>query len=254
VHSKLGDKQKALEFYERSLTLRRASNDRRGEAVSLSNIGSIHQDLGDYQKALDYYNQSLTIIKATGDLSSQAVTLNNIGSVYRKRGDSQNAINYIKQAYTILHDTGHKNEEAQAVYNMARVERDRDNLVEARRYIEKSLATVEALRTSVASQKLRASFFASVRRYQEFNINLLMRMHRQRPSEGFDVAALEASENARARSLLELLKEARAEIRQGVDPSLLEHERQLRETIADKAERPDSLNEEQSDRRATHCS
>lgn len=241
VHSKLGDKQKALEFYERSLTLRRASNDRRGEAVSLSNIGSIHQDLGDYQKALDYYNQSLTIIKATGDLSSQAVTLNNIGSVYRKRGDSQNAINYIKQAYTILHDTGHKNEEAQAVYNMARVERDRGNLVEARRYIEKSLATVEALRTSVASQKLRASFFASVRRYQEFNINLLMRMHRQRPSEGFDVAALEASENARARSLLELLKEARAEIRQGVDPSLLEHERQLRETIADKAERQTRL-------------
>jgi len=241
VHSKLGDKQKALEFYERSLTLRRASNDRRGEASTLSNIGSIHQDLGDYQKALDYYNQSLIIIKDIANPLQQAVTLNNIGSVYRKLGDSQNALNYIKQAYTILHDTGHKNEEAQALYNMARVERDRDNLVEARRYIEKSLATVEALRTSVASQKLRASFFASVRRYQEFNINLLMRLHRQRPSEGFDVAALEASENARARSLLELLKEARAEIRQGVDPSLLERERQLRETIADKAERQTRL-------------
>ena len=241
VHSKLGDKQKALEFYERSLALRRALNDRRGEASTLSNIGSIHQDLGDYQKALDYYNQSLIIIKDIRDLLQQAVTLNNIGSVYRKLGDTQNALNYTKQAYIILHDTGHKKEEAQALYNMARLERDRDNLVEARGYIEKSLATVEALRTSVASQELRASFFASVRRYQEFNINLLMRLHKQRPSEGFDIAALEASENARARSLLELLKEARAEIRQGVDPSLLEHERQLRETIADKAERQTRL-------------
>jgi len=237
VYSKLGDKKKALEFYERSLTLRRAANDRRGEASTLGNIGSIQQDLGDYKKAVDYYNQSLTIIKTIGSPLQQAVTLNNIGSVYRKLGDSQNALNYVNQAYTILHDTGHKPEEAQALYNMARIERDRDNLVEARRYIEKSLATVEALRTSVASQKLRASFFASVRRYQEFNINLLMRLHTQRPSEGFDIAALEASENARARSLLEMLKEARAEIRQGVDPSLLERERQLRETITDKAER-----------------
>lgn len=237
VYSKLGDKKKALEFYERSLTLRRASNDRRGEAATLSNIGSIQQDLGDYKKAVDYYNQSLTIIDIIGNPLQRAITLNNIGSVYRKSGDSQNALNYIKQAYTILHDTGHKNEEAQALFNMARIERDRNNLVEAREYIEKSLATVEELRTSVASQKLRASFFASVRRYQEFNINLLMRLHRQRPSEGFDIAALEASENARARSLLEMLKEARAEIRQGVDPSLLDRERQLRETIADKAER-----------------
>lgn len=238
VYSKLGDNKKALEYYEQSLTLRRASNDRRGEAATLSNIGSILQDLGDYQKAVAYYNQSLTITTTIGtDLLQRAITLNNIGSVYRKLGDSQNALDHTKQAYTILHDSGHKNEEARALYNMARIERDRGNLVEARGYIEKSLATVEALRTSVASQKLRASFFASVRRYQEFNINLLMRLHRQRPSDGFDIAALEASEHARARSLLEMLKEARAEIRQGVDPSLLERERQLRETIADKAER-----------------
>ncbi len=238
VHSKLGDNKKALEYYEQSLILRRASNDRRGEAATLSNIGSILQDLGDYQKAVAYYNQSLTITITIGtDLLQRAITLNNIGSVYRKLGDSQNALDYTRQSYTILHDTGHKNEEARALYNMARIERDRGNLVEARGYIEKSLATVEALRTSVASQKLRASFFASVRRYQEFNINLLMRLHTQRPSEGFDIAALEASEHARARSLLEMLKEARAEIRQGVDQSLLDRERQLRETIADKAER-----------------
>src|SRR5262249_266427 len=41
----------------------------------------------------------------------------------------------------------------------------------------------------------------------------------------------------RARSLLELLAEARAEIRQGVDPESLDRERSLRELISDKAER-----------------
>jgi CHAT domain-containing protein len=64
-----------------------------------------------------------------------------------------------------------------------------------------------------------------------------MRLHQLHPSEGFDAAALAASEKSRARSLLELLAEANAEIRQGVDSQLLERERQLRVVIADKAER-----------------
>ena len=37
-----------------------------------------------------------------------------------------------------------------------------------------------------------------------------------------DIAAFGASERARARSLLEILTEARADIRQGIEPLLLE--------------------------------
>src|SRR5262249_19395059 len=70
----------------------------------------------------------------------------------------------------------------------------------------------------------------------ELNIDLLMSLHKERPREGFDAAALQASEKGRARSLLDLLTEARAEIREGVDPALLERERRLRERISEKAE------------------
>ena len=164
-------------------------------------------------------------------------TAPNIAFTYKKLGDSPRALEFFNQSLAILRDLGNRGEEAQAIYNIARVERDRGNLVEAHNYIEKTLALVESLRASVASQQLRASFFASVRQYQEFNLDLLMRLHKQHPSEGFDAAALQASEKARARSLLELLKEAHAEIRHGVDPSLIERERQLRQEVADKAER-----------------
>ena len=237
AYSNLGDKQKALEFYKQSLELRRAANDLRGEAITLNNIGSIYQNLGDDQKALDYYNQSLTISQRTQNRRGQAIAINNIAFTYKKLGDSPKAREYFNQSLAILRDLGNRSEEAQAIYNIARLERDRGNLGEAHSYIEQTLALVESLRTSVASQQLRASFFASVRQYQEFNIDLLMRLHKQRPSEGFDAAALQASENSRARSLLELLKEAHAEIRHGVDPSLIERERQLRQEVADKAER-----------------
>jgi CHAT domain-containing protein len=62
-----------------------------------------------------------------------------------------------------------------------------------------------------------------------------MEMHKQNPAAAFDAAALAVSERARARSLLELLKEAGADIRQGVDSSLLERERSLQQRLAAKA-------------------
>jgi len=84
---------------------------------------------------------------------------------------------------------------------------------------------------------------------------VLMRLHQQRPSDGFDTAALQASENARARSLLELLMEASAQIRQGADVSLVEREQQVRQAISVKAEQQMRLlNVKHTDEDATNIS
>src|SRR5262249_31976772 len=65
---------------------------------------------------------------------------------------------------------------------------------------------------------------------------LLMRMNEKRQGEGFDGMALQTAERARARSLLDLLAESRADIRNGVDPALLERERTLQTLLSGKAE------------------
>src|SRR6185295_5329017 len=52
-------------------------------------------------------------------------------------------------------------------------------------------------------------------------------LHAAQPSAGLDGAALEASEAGRARTLLETLAEAKTQIREGVDPKLLERDRVL---------------------------
>jgi CHAT domain-containing protein len=62
-----------------------------------------------------------------------------------------------------------------------------------------------------------------------------MQMRKQNPATALDAAALTVSERARARSLLELLTEARAAIRQGVDGSLLDRERSLQQRLNAKA-------------------
>ena len=62
-----------------------------------------------------------------------------------------------------------------------------------------------------------------------------MRLHAASPAERFDVLAFESSERARARSLIELLTEAGAGIRQGVDVGLLDRERALAKELNTKA-------------------
>jgi CHAT domain-containing protein len=51
-----------------------------------------------------------------------------------------------------------------------------------------------------------------------------MDLHQQSPSQGYDKQAFNISERARARTLLELLAEANANIKEGIDPQLLTQE------------------------------
>ncbi|GAB4295054.1 MAG: hypothetical protein Fur0025_31970 [Oscillatoriaceae cyanobacterium] len=60
---------------------------------------------------------------------------------------------------------------------------------------------------------------------------MLMQLHQQQPDKGYDAKALNASERARARTLLELLAEANADIRTGIDPQLRQQESNLQERI-----------------------
>ena len=232
---KLGQHNRALEYNFRALELRRATNDRARQALSLTNIGTSYQYLNQPEKALDYYMQSLVLMPEVKDDYYTAKTLNNVGTVYRKMGDIPKALDYLNQALTLRLKVGDARGLADTLSQLARLERDRGNLTVARKLIEETLARVEITRYKVSSPRLRAMYFASVQQYRDFYVDLLMRLHKQDASEGLDRAAFNASETGRARSLLESLREASTEIRHGVDPSLLERERSLGQSIAAKA-------------------
>ncbi|MEP0802566.1 MULTISPECIES: CHAT domain-containing protein [Cyanophyceae] len=231
VYSALGEKQKALDFYNQSLSLRRATSDKAGEAVTLNNIGRVYSALGEKQKALDFYNQSLPLSRATGDKTQEAVTLNNIGGVYNDLGENQKALDFYNQSLPLSRATGDKTQEATTLYNVAYLERNRGNLNEAFIQMEAAIEIFEKLRTNVASQQLRASYFALVQNYYKFYIDLLMQLHKQQPSKGFDALALNASERAKARNLLELLTEANVNIRSRGDSELIKQERTLQQQL-----------------------
>jgi len=224
-------KRSAIVKFEQALKLFRAVGDRNGEAVTLSNIGAVYSKLGEKQKALEYYSQSLLVSRAVGDRGGEALTLNNIGSVYSQLGEKQKALEYYSQSLPLSRATGDRSGEANNLSNIAYEKREQGNLTEALTNIEASIKIIESLRTKIASPELRTSYFATVQNYYQFYIDLLMQLHKTQPRYGYDTKALEASERSRARSLLELLFESNANIREGISPDLLQQEKRLQQQL-----------------------
>ena len=232
VYDDLGEKQQALDYYQQALPLRRAVGDRAGVAVTLNNIGAVYDDLGEKQQALDYYQQALPLRRAVGDRAGVAVTLNNIGAVYDDLGEKQQALDYYQQALPLSKAVGDRAGVAATLGNIAILERNRGNLQVALTPMKASIKIIEDLRTTASvSPELRQTYFSTVQDYYQFYISLLMELHQQNPSEGYDQQAFNISEHSRARTLLELLTEANANIKEGVDPQLLAQEKRLQGQI-----------------------
>ena len=229
--------KKLFDHYNRALLLSRAVGDRQIESSVLRDMGVVYESLGQKAEAMKYYKQALSLNRACGDRREEAYTLNNLGRLYQGLGQVSESVDYYHRALLLSRETQDRVGEALALYNIAHAERNRGHLTEARSQLEEALKIIESLRTKVVSQELRSSYFASEHQRYDFYIDLLMQMHKQRPSEGMAAAALQASERARARSLVESLSEARADIRQGIDPALLERERSLQQSLNAKADR-----------------
>jgi CHAT domain-containing protein/tetratricopeptide (TPR) repeat protein len=228
-------RRKSVEKYHEALELYRRAGARSGEAGTLNRIGEAYWGLGETQKALEKFNEALPISRAISVRKVEAITLNNIGAVYDSLGEIQKALERYNEALLLRRAVGDRDGEATTLLGIAHVERKRGNLTQARQLIEQAVGLIESLRANIAGQELRASYFASRQDFYRSYIDILMQMHKQNSDAVFDAVAFAVSERARARSLLELLKESRADIRQGVDSSLLERERSLRQRINAKA-------------------
>lgn len=271
----LGDKKRASAFYNEALALSRKAQSRRDEAASLANLAEIAEDEGDTQKAKDFYRQALAISRETRNRLNEATTLNRLGLLAHSAGTNDEAIKLFEQALTINAEVGAKHDgglalnnlgivhyasgnpklgldyfskalsvfreienrsgEAMMLYRIATAQKQLGQIDEARRNITAALDIVETIRGNIASTDLRSSYFSTVQQYYDLYIDLLMREHRARPNENFNFAALQISEQARARSLLDLLQEAKADVRQSGDAKLLRREKELLELINGKA-------------------
>lgn len=234
-HWAAGDYARALESFDQALPLSRDVKDPSLEAAIRNNLGLVYSATREWRKAIDALNQALPLFRKIGNRQGEAYALNNLGFAYEALGDLDKAKENHEQSLKLTRDVNDRLREAKARYGIARVESRRNRLKQARNQVEQTIKIVESLRGKLSSPDLRASYRATTQQYFDLYIDVLMRMGKRAPRSNLTAEALQVSERARARSLIELLTEAGADIRQGVDAQLVERERELQEQINDKA-------------------
>jgi len=121
VYHNLGQREKALDYYRRARPIREKVGDRAGLAVTLNNIGLVYDSLGQREKALDYYRRARPIREEVGDRAGLATTLNNIGGVYDSLGQREKALDYFQRALPIHREVGNRPMEATTLNNIGSV-------------------------------------------------------------------------------------------------------------------------------------
>ena len=233
----LGEDKQAIEYFTGAIASFRSLRMAPLESRTLREIGLVYDAMGNKTKALESYQSALRLTPAKEDQVETAYLLCYIGQVYEERKDTTRALRYYRDALPLSQKSSDPIAEAMIHNNLAHLYRNLGNLTDAKREAEAALTLIESRRTNVLSQDLRTSYFATVRSTYEFYIDILMQLHRQNPSAGFDKEAFGVSEKARARSFLELLSEARVKGRDGVDPALLDKEHELSDAINTTAQR-----------------
>ena len=241
VFFSLGDYDKALEYYQQALSISTAARDRHLQAFQIREIGRIYDVRGDESTALGYYLTALRFLRAEKTFRGEAETLNLIGNIHEERGQTEDAVKFYSQALVLCRKAEYPVGEVATLYKIAHLERDRGNLSTALQKTQRALEVVESLRSNVVSEDLRTSYFASVRQHYELYIDVLMHLHSNDRTSGFDAEAFDISERARARSLLEVLSEGRADLHETVDPALVLRQRSLQHNLDVKDRRRSEL-------------
>ncbi len=238
VYLVLGDYKQAEKYQQQSLTIARETKDRIGEGFSLGALGMIYADNGKYPQAIELYSQSLAIARETKDRQREAGILHNLGSAYQSQGKNnqaleafqqslnlgreiknrkieQKALNSLgllyansqdypkaiasqQQSLKIAQEIGDRLAEALVLNNLGHTLFTSGKLVEAERKLRLSVKILDSLRENLGDRSKVSIFDTQLATY-----NLLQQILVAQNKPG---AALEASEQGRARVFVELMK------------------------------------------------
>jgi CHAT domain-containing protein/tetratricopeptide (TPR) repeat protein len=211
IYREKGDYKQSLDLLSSALKqglLGTGETDENYRALGLHKFGLNYQAMKDYSRAQTALEQSVAIARKNNRPAFEALRLKDLGNVYKQQQNPQQAQKSYERAISLQQKLKFRSEEADTLSLLATLQKSQGNLLAAKRSIETAISIVEDIRKDVASSDLRSSFLASKQDYYKIKIGILMDLHQQQPSKGFDNLALETSERGRARGLVELLTEA----------------------------------------------
>ncbi|HMV47342.1 MAG TPA: CHAT domain-containing protein [Blastocatellia bacterium] len=227
-----GSWRQAIDFYERAIPLYQKTKNRHGEAFTLNNLGVSHLAIGERQAAEEYFQRASALNLELKSRLLEGLVNKNFGELYQSLGRNTAARRSLEKSLAIAGEMRDARLQTAVLIQLARLDRMEGKLHQALKQAAAATNLNESLRGKMPVGSLRTTYFSSVRRNYDFQLDLLMQLHRQSPAAGHAAAAFQLSERARARSLLESLGDIRADIRQGIEPELLNRETSLRRQLS----------------------
>lgn len=234
----LDEPKAALAEFNKKLALFEPGEDPRTKAYTFVNFGQTYAALKNWAKASEYYRQALELHRQLKNRQGEADTLNRMGWVMEKSDQLQAALDLYRQARPISREAGYRAVEISALHNLARVQRDLGQLKEAGENVGKAIDLIESTRQRSGGRGQRSAYLATMHEAYSLRIDLLMRQREQRLLAGsveeaarLNLEALQASDQARARTLLESLTEAQAGLRKLIPEKMLKREEDLQHRL-----------------------
>jgi len=184
---------------------------------------------GNSKEALSLYQRVLPFVEHRPEL--KAITLMNIGRIYDDQGESDKALGIYQEAVELLSLIDSPAVEWTILFALGRSERDHNLLEPASEHLSKAYELTLRQSKRRINLNLRALYLADTRVVTETYVDVLMRLAVKRNDSSLVQKALEISEQARSRSLIEMLKEAKVTIHRDVDPKLLEQANKLEKQL-----------------------
>ncbi len=198
------DLNAAHQHFEEAAQLLRETGDQEGAARSLDALGTMESSLGD-PKAIERHLAALELQRSIGSLRFDGQTLTSLAAAYARLDRPAEAIEPLERAIKLLQQARAQNDEAYAWFRLARAQDKLGNYPKAIAAAEQSLQISEGLRERLASDEARAYYSAGIRWYFDTYVASAMKSYRQSGDRELLELGFRVAEQARSRSLLDML-------------------------------------------------
>lgn len=223
---------RAATYYRRALEQFQSIESARGTLDATLNIADSYFELEDYEQAEAFGRDALAQADSVGDPIRQSRALGTLAGVFARSGRVQESNDTFDRLLVMAHSMSMPEMVAGALIQRAEFEVERGEAESAIRNYQLAFETLERTRGAQDTDEDRAGYLAQQRYAYEDFTHFLARQYATDPDGPYLDLAFEYAERGKARSFLELLAEALADVQQGIDPELRERQSLLMAAIA----------------------
>lgn len=206
IYRNLGDPVSAVEAFREAVASYRALGDTAGLSNAHLNLGlALHLNLERPAEAEEAYREALRLAEESGDRTEEIQDLFYLGRLLLAQGRLPEAEAVFRRCLAASTESGSAEGRWSAQEGLGRIAAARGDLPGALTHLLRALDEIERVRAGLERSGWRAGYFGDKRSVYAATVDVLWRLERHRPNQGFAGQGLEVVQRAKARDLLDAL-------------------------------------------------